>query len=443
MKKGLIHGFAKKMLSLVLILGQVAVFASCGCMKQAETTNKTPTPSGRNDETSQSTPQTTDKTPEQTTTRPEETTIQTTEKIVTLSEKIANFYAVRNSAVGSRNFTMSVKQNGEEQTIKIDPDATMYDDNKIFSFEGNKRYWYNLENNVWVREVTEDEDPSKEWVDWMASFEISTYFEDGDYFRGSDDKNHSVLMYEIPGGFYFSSGDTEVKVTGIGETEIKIPRRWEEREEQIVDVSLVNADGSYKLDLMKGLLWDWIKTDNQFGKDVLAYKLRNDQLETERILFVNPSEGALRFGAVTENQYGTYYNVYSIANVDYSSKATFMDSLKGLSSRSEIGVIYDAVEIDTSVSDEDVATRTANVMNYLGKGNERVVDVCESVRIGSSLVHGNGMWYKTLIVTERDVLLVNISALSKGDVLDNTDKWSASLDSSEIITKQPPLTMIK
>ena len=326
---------------------------------------------------------------------------------MTLSEKIANFYAVRNSAVGCRNFTMSVKQNGEEQTIKIDPDTTMYDGNKIFSFEGNKKYWYNLEDGVWFKEETEDEDPSEEWVNWISSLEIVGYNDMEKSLEGSDSNNDIVLMSEIPGGFYFVNKNKkiEVEVTGIDQTEIVRPRRWEEREEQIVDVSLVNADGSYKLDLMKSLLWDWIKTDNQFGKDVLAYKLRNDQLETERILFVNPSEGALRFGAVTENQYGTYYNVYSINNVNYASKETFMDSLKGLSSRSEIGVVYDAVEIDTSASDEDVATRTANVMSFLGKENEKVVDVCESVRLGSTLTYGSGMWYQTLIVTEKENVL--------------------------------------
>ena len=176
----------------------------------------------------------------------------------------------------------------------------------------------------------------------------------------------------------------------------------------------------------------------------MAYKLRNDQLETKRILFVNPSEGAVRFGAVTENQYGTYYNVYSINNVNYASKETFMDSLKGLSSRSEIGVVYDAVEIDTSASDEDVATRTANVMSFLGKGNEKVVNVCESVRLGSTLTYGSGMWYKTLIVTEKDALIVEVSAISKNEVLRNTNKWGAYLASTEqIVTEQPVLTMIK
>ena len=418
----------------VLVLA-FAITGLSGCMvkpQEPEKTNAQPS----SDASTGAAPQT----EEQTTGREIETTAQTTEKVLTLSEKIANFYAVRDSAVGCRNFTMSVKQNGEEQTIKIDPDTTMYDDNKIFSFEGNKRYWYNLENNVWVREATEDEDPSEEWVNWISSLEIVGYNDIEKSLEGSDSNNDIVLMNEIPGGFYFVNKNKkiEVEVTGIGETEIKIPRRWEEREEQIVDVSLVNADGSYKLDLMKSLLWDWIKTDNQFGKDVLAYKLRNDQLETKRILFVNPSEGAVRFGAVTENQYGTYYNVYSINNVNYASKETFMDSLKGLSSRSEIGVVYDAVEIDTSASDEDVATRTANVMSFLGKENEKVVDVCESVKIGDSLKYGNGMGYRQLIITNSKVYFVTISALSKTKVTQNADKWDAEITGTENITTLAP-----
>ena len=416
----------------VLVLA-FAITGLSGCMvkpQEPEKTNAQPS----SDASTGAAPQT----EEQTTGREIETTAQTTEKVLTLSEKIANYYAVRDSAVGCRNFTMSVKQNGEEQTIKIDPDATMYDDNKIFSFEGNKRYWYNLENNVWVREVTEDEDPSEKWVDWMASFEIMGYDDIEKIFEGSDKNNHGIVMYEIPGGFYFSCGDTEVEVTGIGETEIKIPRRWEEREEQIVDVSLVNADGSYKLDLMKSLLWDWVNGDNQFGKDILSYRSRNDNLKTQRILFVNPTAGALRFGAVIKNQNGTYFNTYSIENIDYSTQASFVNSLRQISTRQAISVVNENVQIDTSASDEDVATRTANVMNFLGKGDEEVVDVCESVRLGSTLTYGSGLAYRELIVTRNEVYLVTIDTRSKQDVLENTSKWDAQLTKTDNITTHAP-----
>ena len=189
---------------------------------------------------------------------------------------------------------------------------------------------------------------------------------------------------------------------------------------------------------MKDLLWNWIKNDNQFGKDVMAYKARNDNVQTQRILFVNPTEDSLRFGAVTGNQNGQSYNVYEIANVDYSTQESFASSLKSFDSRQGIGVVYESAQIDSTVSDEDVAARTANVMNFLGKGDEDVVDVCESVAGGASLTFGEGFFYRYLIVTTGNAYFVTVDTVSKEDVAQNTNKWSAEITKTEIITKASP-----
>ena len=437
-------GLLKKFLVLIVALGTITLSACTasqdknpnGTSTDTQITDKSGTEHGTTDPGTQTTDPGTQTTDPGTSTQP---------PVVDVAKKVEEFCAVRDLAVSSQNFTVTLVKNENAEVWKVNPNAVMIGENQYFSNEEGKNYLYNLETKGWVREETESANPADELVLWINSLNITNYIENSDSFEGNDKNNHIVVMYKTDNGFYFSDGETAVNVTDITVTNVRLPENWTEKE--IVDPeppienkdALVDANGFYKLDVMKDLLLNWIKNDNQFGKDVLAYRLRNDNVQTQRILYANPTDNCLKFGLVYTNQDGTYYNTYSIENIDYETKNSFVSSLKALTSRQDLK-LDDAVatQIDTTVSDEDVVTRTANVMIFLGKGDEDVVDVCESVNGGASLTFGAGFLYRYLIVTADKAYFVTVDTVSKEDVAQNTNKWSAEITKTEIITKASP-----
>lgn len=137
---------------------------------------------------------------------------------------------------------------------------------------------------------------------------------------------------------------------------------------------IVNGEYVFNVALMRDVLLNWMKGDNQFGKDFVAAIRYDDKCVTDDVIFVNASKDKLEFGYIYHDDSNKYFvskafndqNLYTkIASGAIKTKTEFEDYLNSLTVLYNINNTRDMVTIDTTVSDSDFKTLTERVFKRL------------------------------------------------------------------------------
>lgn len=220
---------------------------------------------------------------------------------------------------------------------------------KITVVEGDKVFEYVLDQNdrKWhKREAESNVDVAKSMIDYLKNAEWSSYDRNTEIITGTLDGK--VVTLEIDSdGFNIVGPDYTWKVDDIGVTRFDMPGK-----DQIVDETVVpelnelytveNGKIVYNMVAFTEVMTQWIKGDNEFGKDLLLVKQANNS-SLNRIIYNDIKPNLYTFGLFYDCNSGFIYTEYKIDDTyllarledgSYKTKADLLTALKAVNIKS-------------------------------------------------------------------------------------------------------------
>ena len=322
-------------------------------------------------------------------------------------------------ALEKGNFTFKTYENGAlTRALFVDNDNAKVGDT-YYTF-GETNYEFNNEDDVWYRSETTQTNPKQEVVTWLNNLTLHSndiYVVDDDEYLMVKDLNTGYKCYTTADGESLLVVRDEFvwELSDIDNTIVDVPTNWQEKQPQEM-TQIVRDDGTYNIKLMKSLVLDWLQGNNAQGKDYLAYKMRNDDYQTQGLLFVNPTDVKLQLGIFYATQDELPKLRMLLAEIDnqqldYTSKEAFVDCLYNFT---RAGFTYD-FQIDGMSSNANSLRQGDAVLAKLGKESHAVVayetDILTSGLMGSTydvvFMDNNGVFYAARLQAESKEAVLN------------------------------------
>ncbi len=136
------------------------------------------------------------------------------------------------------------------------------------------------------------------------------------------------------------------------------------------------VDGKYVFNIVaiRDVILNWMKGDNQYGKDLMAQRTYTADAVTDDIVYVNASESKIDFGFVYHNSTNKYFvstyfddaSLYTkIQNGNIKTKGQFDEYLNSINQLLNLRNSRDRVEVDANISDENFEIITDRVFDRL------------------------------------------------------------------------------
>ena len=288
-------------------------------------------------------------------------------------------------------------------------ESYLIDDNMMFTKVANESgVYYSYENAKMYKFVydkdsesyfkyNEDELISFDSVvyDTLVSTDWKSFDKDADVVTGTSGSleyslnlTEKTLTGDVVGRVYDISTTNILKPTYVVDKTVEEPVI--EPEEPVVTDPVITktnniyevVDGEYVFDVvaMKEVLLNWMKGDNQYGKDFAAQRTYNATAMTDDIIYVNASETNIEFGYVYHNSAAKYFvssyfedtSLYAkIQSGEIKTKEQFDTYLNSINHILNLTNSRDKVEIDTTISDENFDTLTERVFDRMeNKGTQ-------------------------------------------------------------------------
>lgn len=303
-------------------------------------------------------------------------------------------YAIQN---GSSSFTKGLI---DENTVQVF--ASMYDTRGAYTVvEGDKTYSYTYdpEDAMWHKREAESLDFDSLIVDKLVAAEWTAYNKETGVFTGTFDgktvsaqivkKGDATEIVIADGeGFKFEVYDIDTTMITMPDASKIVDHTTPSVEPPVVEppiveppvvdttnIYTVDAQGKYDFNivLMRDVFDAWLKGENQWGKDVVAQRTLTSAAETENVVYVNPSEDGIEFGVQYSNNGKSYFRNFTITDAVLTSgfesqtiktEEEFVEYLNSIAiGRLTIGDM--SATIDTTISDEHMATITENIFDRL------------------------------------------------------------------------------
>ena len=299
-------------------------------------------------------------TPGGTTNEKEEIPVEQVEEIV---EKLRNnFSCVMH--IGRAMTTYEVSEN----LVMVE----VYDQPKIFyqsDEQGNYVYTHKGEG-VWEKNFAQEQynaDPIL--YDKMCRIDWTSYEKEDNKFFGRLDGKDMQLILRDKSSFHLSCDEWTANVYSIGDTEVLLP-------ENIVDKTVpqqyVCENGDYNIVLLKEVMEDWMKGNNQWNRDVLAQKSGRDAYKTQEIIFVRPSKEKLEFGLIMNRAEDVFYykcyledqkilSKFESGNVTKEEMQEYLNSILPKTLKLDA----DQPQIDSTITQAEFEKMTKNVFKKL------------------------------------------------------------------------------
>ena len=379
--------------ALALTFGTVAGFTSCTTKnaKIESTSKNVPEPSSYS----------TMADPKDT--QPKETLFTTDPNIITTTENtdpvpaevpiqqinaFADSLKAKNFSVDAENKTR--KQVGDLVELEL-PDGTR----KIVSLEDNIKYVYdyNATQDKWTKDFLEVpvEGPFTSAYDQLfADTTWTAYNEQTGEISGSWKPSEQIVSQypDATGDSFdvvlkFTQSGAELNLLGsnarifdVGKTQISLPQTYIDNTIENQDIYSVDEQGNYdfNLVLMKEVLLDWMKGNNQYNKEIFTEVTASNDVETKDILFIEASENNISVSFLAHWKTDDALTLESLTIIDrdlYSAiqnqtiktKEEFATHLHNMKRNRVSKGNY--ITIDTTLSKSDFETITTNIFNHL------------------------------------------------------------------------------
>lgn len=343
---------------------------------------------------------------------------------------------VKTAALNEQNFTYKVYEGPYlRQTTLIDNENSQVGD-KIYTTDDGKNYTFEQDGDIWYRSESDGANPSTEISAWLNGIVLdgSTEKMDGINFLVAYDRVNdcSVLTYSEYGSLTVIKDNMAWEISKIGETTVSLPENWQEKTPDVpIEEQIVDEHGNYNISLIKSAVSAWMKGNNAQGQDYLAYKMRNDDIKTEKVMFVKPTDTTLQIGAIYSTPAGlpkVNFAIFEVENskIDYSSTRAFEESLYNMT---RVG-FSNTYQVSGLYTNNNTKIQADNVLSKLGKTSEAVW-AYETDQTTSSFI---GFCYKMVFMTDQGTLISTVvETPSKEDVVNNADTWQVSQNETTII----------
>ena len=379
----------KRVIALCLTLSALAGFGACKKADPAkETTTKTPNPPSISTITDNSV------------TEPKEPIFTTIDNGTTGPEHtdpipaeipVAEINAFAESLKGG-NFTTYAENTTRKQVGDMVELEMQGEFHKIVSLENGVNYVYDYDGtqNKWTKDFLEipvDGPFTNSYVEMFGDTTWTSYDEQTGVVSGIWTPDAETLAQyqgavsaENPVDFKFTEDGAELSFLGatarifdINKTEITLPQTYIDNTIENNDIYTVDEQGNYdfNLVLMKEVLLDWMKGNNQWGQDVVSKKY---SYSTAELLYINPSIEKISIGLLVEKDNELRYCVAEIndaalsaglENQTIKTKEEFRTGLNSIQVK-RFSIVPDSyIKLDTSLSKSDFETITTNIFNHL------------------------------------------------------------------------------
>ena len=340
---------------------------------------------------------------------------------------------MRNLILSASSFTYTTYQNDELQSKQMFAGDAMQSNGAIYTF-GDEKFKFTLEDGIWYREDSEEENPKSEILSWLEhwSLDETMYFieDDAEIMILKDNNTLQELYSSITKDSMVLTGDgLSYEFTNINNTKVNVPTDYQIKEPPVVEQMIKNEDGTYNLPLIKSVLTNWMMGDNTiYPGEELMFKWSSSHLRAIKAINVSDLTAYID---VYKGNGSTFLCKLSItdanilnniANDAIQTETNLADALREISWRKVD--IKTEIEQDMEASNSAVVGRAQNALNYLGI-EEQVLFAYETGKVSSSLTFGAGLDFNQCVFTSTGKLYtLHYDALSKNDVIQNTNKWT-------------------
>ena len=382
----------KRVIALCLTLSALAGFGACKKADPAkEATTKTPNPPSISTMTDNSV------------TEPKEPIFTTIDNGTTGPEHtdptpaeipVAEINAFAESLKGG-NFTTYAANTTRKQVGDMVELEMQGEFHKIVSLENGVNYVYDYDGtqNKWTKDFLEipiDGPFTNSYVEMFGdttwtSYDAQTGVVSGIWTPDAETlaQYQGAVSAENPVDFKFTEDGVELGLLGttariydINKTQITLPQAYIDNTIENNDIYTVDEQGNYdfNLVLMKEVLLDWMKGNNQYNKEIFTEVTASNDVETKDILFIEASENNISVSFLAHWKTDDALTLESLTIIDrdlYSAiqnqtiktKEEFATHLHNMKRNRVSKGNY--ITIDTTLSKSDFETITTNIFNHL------------------------------------------------------------------------------
>ena len=307
------------------------------------------------------------------------------------------------------NYTV-IEQNSSSEYIKY-----MFDNEKMQKFNSKYdirgeyltiendniySYTYDTSDALWHKnDVNEEIDFDSFIIDKLENSEWKEYDKETSTFIGLFSNKEVTAKVSSDRLKIQDDQEYSLEVFDIGETSISLPSQDKivdhttsipdnpgetpEPDEPTPDLPVqeekniydVDDQGTYNFNivLLKDLLLNWMKGDNQWGVDVLVKRILTSDAQTLDILYVNPLDTGIDYAFKFKAREEIYVRNFilddevlleGIKNQTIKTQEEFVDYINSIQlQRISIGSMFET--IDTTISEEHMDIITKNIFNRL------------------------------------------------------------------------------
>lgn len=247
-------------------------------------------------------------------------------------------------------------------------------------------YTYNLQEDKWHKNETETFNvKAEQFLDLILNGNWIGYDENTEIYYLNPVSSQAIYAVSFKDDYVSIKGkEGEAKVSEIGTTTLNMPDPSKIVDETIETpqdpaeetdlIYTIDENGNYEFNvvLLKEVMENWMKGDNQFGKDVLAEKYGDTTLVSDKIYYINASTEKIEMGLLYHNAdyyaFGTFklqdtVLFEDLKNEKYQTKDDFVKYLNSIKKTKYS--CPDGIKLDLTISEENFATMTTNVFNKL------------------------------------------------------------------------------
>lgn len=345
----------------------------------------------------------------------------------TKDEKIEEFEA-KLEKLKTPNFTVTETTNNQNHTYLVAANGVKADNDYYTIEEGaGYRYYFDAEENAWYREegtlgknfnytnitVTDLDENTNEFAVNVDGTSFAAYA-DGD----------ALALYNAQGSWLYSD---------FGTTNVNVPTNWQEKTDVPPETNLiVDENGNYNMRTILSVWEEYVKGNNSYGVDLVTGML-SARMTYESTKLINISEDKLTFYIFANNretpstkQFKTFEITCPtlIADINEGRVRTPEALANGLYNIDAANFnVTQIMNVDTTIEQNAISHRSENLLAKVGSDAD-VVFAYETAPGVADLTYGAGFTYDSVAFTEDSKLYVfHISALSKNDVSNDTDKY--------------------
>ncbi len=273
-----------------------------------------------------------------------------------------------------QNFACTITKDGVQTTYVVDDGVVKVESagtTSIYASDEGGNYVYSLlEGGEWEKNFAQTQ-YNKDAIlyDTLSRVAWSGYDKNSNTFSGTVDGNS--ISFKIDGNNATISGALVANVSQVGQTELSLPS-MEDVDDKTIPQEYIYQNGDYNIVLMKEVLEDWMKGNNQWGKDIMAKRQFDDSYTTDKIVYIKPNNKTIDLGVIMKRGERPYFYKIELTedfcdgfkSQSLYEKDAFVDYLNSVKPKT-VGLTDVQVGIDTEVSSLDFEKMTENVFKKL------------------------------------------------------------------------------